>query len=170
MWNPGCCVGNGLRRATWIVSYPALCRYMDLLWCTEQRDTNEQHGTGTDWRRWCADREACINAPDGGGGKAVWSRSHHQQHSWIRILHVQVSSPDQTLDMVTNETYSLAVRAPVSTLQSQSVFGALRGLETFMQLVWTATHAASGAHQTVGNCGGRAPWQNVAVGVGECIS
>eukprot|EP00884_Botryococcus_braunii_P008075 jgi/Botrbrau1/17269/Bobra.0015s0027.1 len=53
----------------------------------------------------------------------------------IKQLRVLVDSPDQSLNLGMDETYTLHVDAPKSVLQAATIFGALRGLETFSQLV-----------------------------------
>jgi hexosaminidase len=53
----------------------------------------------------------------------------------VAAIDVCILSDDQTLDVTVNESYSLSV--PVGTrgsLQSETVYGALRGLETLAQL------------------------------------
>lgn len=53
----------------------------------------------------------------------------------ITSLNVVVTTDNETLSLDTNETYTLDVAAPTATLIAGNVFGALRGLETFAQLV-----------------------------------
>ncbi len=50
-------------------------------------------------------------------------------------LLINVSSADETLGLETDESYQLQIGSPASTLHAASVFGALRGLETFSQLL-----------------------------------
>lgn len=49
---------------------------------------------------------------------------------------------NQTLSLETNESYTLQVSAPTVKLTAVTVYGALRGLETFAQLV-TPSYAGS---------------------------
>ena len=53
----------------------------------------------------------------------------------IERLEVSVSSTDQSLSVATDESYELFVDAPFSRIEAPTVFGALRALETFAQLV-----------------------------------
>jgi len=56
-------------------------------------------------------------------------------------LKVQVSSVNATLTQGVDESYELSVSAVEATLRAQTVFGALRGMESFAQLVNTSTHS-----------------------------
>ncbi|KAL0048809.1 hypothetical protein WJX82_011636 [Trebouxia sp. C0006] len=58
----------------------------------------------------------------------------HKHHN-IEQLDVYVYSFDQSLNLDTDESYTLTVEAPVSVLQCHTVYGALRGLETLSQLI-----------------------------------
>eukprot|EP00890_Picochlorum_soloecismus_P006762 jgi/Picsp_1/910/NSC_04395-R1_hexosaminidase b len=51
----------------------------------------------------------------------------------IEKIVVYVQSYDQTLDIYTSETYSLRIDSPTIVITSQTVYGALRGLETLAQ-------------------------------------
>ena len=53
----------------------------------------------------------------------------------LRVLKVSVQSADESLDLGTSENYTLSIQFPNATLISETVFGAMRGLETFGQLV-----------------------------------
>ena len=46
---------------------------------------------------------------------------------------VYVQSADQTLDVYTDETYSIRISSPDVTIEAQTVYGALRALETLAQ-------------------------------------
>jgi hexosaminidase len=50
-------------------------------------------------------------------------------------LSIDVASSDETLNAATSENFTLTVAAGAATLTADTVFGALRGLETFSQLV-----------------------------------
>ena len=52
----------------------------------------------------------------------------------LAALSITVESDDETLGPATLENYTLEVAAPTATLTAASVYGALRGLETFAQL------------------------------------
>ena len=54
----------------------------------------------------------------------------------IESINVVVENLDETLSLDSNESYSLSIAAPEVTLKAQSVWGALRGLETFSQTVY----------------------------------
>jgi len=55
--------------------------------------------------------------------------------STITSLRVYVAQPDQSLNVHTDESYAMSLAAPTATVQATTVFGALRALETFAQLV-----------------------------------
>ena len=48
---------------------------------------------------------------------------------------VTVVSADETLALNTSERYTLTVGFPTATISADTVYGAMRGLETFAQLV-----------------------------------
>ena len=53
----------------------------------------------------------------------------------LRSLNVTIRSADDTLCLETSENYTLAIRFPSAVLVADTAYGALRGLETFAQLV-----------------------------------
>ena len=53
----------------------------------------------------------------------------------LRSLNVTIRSADDTLGLETSENYTLAIRFPSAVLVADTAYGALRGLETFAQLV-----------------------------------
>jgi hypothetical protein len=53
----------------------------------------------------------------------------------LSALNVLIRSSDLTLALETSENYTLAINFPNATLHADTVFGALRGLETFSQMV-----------------------------------
>jgi hexosaminidase len=55
--------------------------------------------------------------------------------STLEMLEINVISPDENLDSKTNEEYLLSIKEGTGQLIAITVFGALRGLETFSQLV-----------------------------------
>ena len=61
----------------------------------------------------------------------------------LKGLTVTLESDDETLGPATSENYTLTVSAPTAVLTAASVFGALRGLETFSQLAFTDAGAGS---------------------------
>ena len=62
----------------------------------------------------------------------------YQENSLTKIEFIDVTIADleQPLSMNSNETYTLKIKAPTTTLEAESVWGALRGLETFSQAVY----------------------------------
>jgi len=60
---------------------------------------------------------------------------HWDSYSSLDTLEVSLASNSEELNEGTDESYSLRVEAGVSILKAQTVYGALRGLETFSQLV-----------------------------------
>jgi hexosaminidase len=58
----------------------------------------------------------------------------------IEKVVVYVQSYDQTLDVYTSETYSLRISAPAVVIQSQTVYGAIRALETLSQSCHVIRH------------------------------
>lgn len=65
----------------------------------------------------------------------------------LAALAVALRSTDEALDVGTSEAYNLTVDAHAATLAADTVFGALRGLETFAQLV--EARGAGGAARVV---------------------
>eukprot|EP00164_Ancoracysta_twista_P004718 GFYU01006382.1.p1 GENE.GFYU01006382.1~~GFYU01006382.1.p1 ORF type:complete len:565 (+),score=216.74 GFYU01006382.1:165-1859(+) len=53
----------------------------------------------------------------------------------VTSLEVHVKSTDETLKLETPEDYVLTIKKGVATLESTNVYGALKGLETFSQVV-----------------------------------
>ena len=58
----------------------------------------------------------------------------------VQALVVSVANSSETLGEDTDESYNLSVTYPQATLSANSVFGAIRGLETFSQLMQVAIH------------------------------
>jgi hexosaminidase len=56
-------------------------------------------------------------------------------HGSVTQLTINVTSRNETLSLETDESYTLVVASPVSTITATTVYGALRALETFAQLV-----------------------------------
>ncbi|KDD71570.1 hypothetical protein H632_c4773p0, partial [Helicosporidium sp. ATCC 50920] len=54
----------------------------------------------------------------------------------VRQLQVRVLSADEALGPLTDESYALRVAAPRATASARTVFGAMRALESFAQLLW----------------------------------
>ena len=53
----------------------------------------------------------------------------------LRSINITLRSQDDTLGLETSENYTLTVGFPTAALLADTVYGALRGLETFAQLV-----------------------------------
>lgn len=58
----------------------------------------------------------------------------------IEKVVVYVQSYDQTLDVYTSETYSLRISAPAVVIEAQTVYGAMRALETLSQSCHVIRH------------------------------
>jgi len=66
------------------------------------------------------------------------NKNLYAENSLSKIETIEVSIDDlkQPLSMNSNETYKLEIKSPTATLTAESVWGALRGLETFSQAVY----------------------------------
>ena len=53
----------------------------------------------------------------------------------LQTLNITIGSPDETLSLSTSENYTLSVVFPSASLFADTVYGAMRGLESFAQLV-----------------------------------
>jgi hexosaminidase len=53
----------------------------------------------------------------------------------LKALVVTVASADETLSISTSENYTLSIDFPNATLDADTVYGVMRGLETFSQLL-----------------------------------
>eukprot|EP01079_Euglenida_sp_SAG-EU17-18_P000176 gene176-2364_t len=78
---------------------------------------------------------------------------HTSLSSWVIApvvgLDVQVDSADEKLSAGTNESYALTIQAPRARIPAPTVFGALRGMETFSQLVvWPSLQPADATNMT----------------------
>ena len=84
-----------------------------------------------------------------GEGKTAAAAAREDPDSpLIERLEVSVSSTDQSLSVATDESYELVVDAPFSRIKAPTVFGALRALETFAQLVERVDGGGSGGSGT----------------------
>eukprot|EP01084_Bolivina_argentea_P111436 198816_1 len=64
----------------------------------------------------------------------------------VTSLTVTAKIPDESLQLDTDESYTLNIKTGVSTISANTIYGAMRGLETFSQLViFNFTH---GYYQT----------------------
>lgn len=72
-------------------------------------------------------------ANDAGVGASKKKKKKKRCHLVERV-EVSVTSSDQSLTLETRESYSLSVAAPAAMIQANSVYGALRGMETLAQL------------------------------------
>lgn len=71
----------------------------------------------------------------------------------IHSVEVSVTSSDQSLNLETRESYSLEVAAPATMIQANSVYGALRAMETLAQLARRRAVAPAAAANQVGSDG-----------------
>ncbi|KAJ3605278.1 hypothetical protein NHX12_027328 [Muraenolepis orangiensis] len=85
-------------------------------------------------------------------------RGHHHQHgsaapSELSELRVWISSPDSDCNAypvaTSDESYELSVDQPYAVLKAPKVWGALRGLETFSQLVYEDVYGAKNINVTM---------------------
>lgn len=70
-------------------------------------------------------------------------------HSKQRLsnLHIHIASDDSTLNVSTDESYRLTIQSPNSaSLHAQTLYGVLRGLETFTQLTTRQNAACATLH------------------------
>lgn len=65
----------------------------------------------------------------------------------LSSLEITVKESYENMTFETDESYTLTVDAPTSTLAANTVWGALRGLESFSQLVYQDTHGNFLAHE-----------------------
>jgi hexosaminidase len=56
--------------------------------------------------------------------------------SALQNVDVLVASTDDTLQMETDESYTLNVKEDAATITSKTIYGALRAIETFSQLIY----------------------------------
>eukprot|EP01111_Echinosteliopsis_oligospora_P009338 TRINITY_DN2721_c0_g3_i1.p1 TRINITY_DN2721_c0_g3~~TRINITY_DN2721_c0_g3_i1.p1 ORF type:complete len:329 (+),score=88.79 TRINITY_DN2721_c0_g3_i1:11-997(+) len=63
------------------------------------------------------------------------SNHHSMDDATITSLEVIIDSSDETLSLNTDESYYLSVKAPTSSIQSPNIYGAIRALESFSQLI-----------------------------------
>jgi len=73
-----------------------------------------------------------LTFPDGKTGKTVVDLDN----DFISGLEVNVVYPYEPLDLSSDESYILTINAPTSTLKANTPWGALKGLETFSQVVY----------------------------------
>eukprot|EP00731_Ephydatia_muelleri_P037806 Em0567g4a len=64
-------------------------------------------------------------------------------------LDVYVNSNSEVLSQETNETYTLSITGGVGKLTAFTVYGALRGLETFSQLVYRSADGSSAVNEVI---------------------
>lgn len=77
--------------------------------------------------------EAHPAEPSDTSGGSIEGRRRRRCHL-VKTVEVSVTSSDQSLNLETRESYSLEVAAGAVMIQANSVFGALRGMETLAQL------------------------------------
>ncbi|KAK9819131.1 hypothetical protein WJX74_008081 [Apatococcus lobatus] len=109
----------------------------EVLYLTEDSFTFKSTGYESEILQAAFDRfsEAIFSTPSyETDRKAEIQRIEHLDGR-IDALHVYVQSSDQSLNLETDESYTLIVQSPLSWITASSVYGALRGLETFGQLV-----------------------------------
>lgn len=73
---------------------------------------------------------ASNSSAAGAGGR----RHRKRRCRLVESVEVSVTSSDQSLNLETRESYSLEVAAGAAMIQANSVYGALRGMETLAQL------------------------------------
>ncbi|EFN52781.1 hypothetical protein CHLNCDRAFT_58755 [Chlorella variabilis] len=78
--------------------------------------------------------EALEEEAEAGQQELRKERRHKRCHV-IRTVEVSVTSSDQSLTLETRESYSLSIEAGAIQIQANSVFGALRAMESLAQLV-----------------------------------
>lgn len=83
----------------------------------------------------------------------VRGRRNEPRSSDIPELQVVITSPDSDCDgypsVTSDESYELSVDQPFAVLKAPKVWGALRGLETFSQLVYEDEYGVKSINQTV---------------------
>ncbi|KAI7841169.1 hypothetical protein COHA_005135 [Chlorella ohadii] len=76
------------------------------------------------------DELAVADGTAGAGAAGRGKRCH-----LVRTIEVSVTSSDQSLNLETRESYTLDVASPAIVIQANSVFGALRALESLSQML-----------------------------------
>ena len=84
------------------------------------------------------ERYAKLLAADGTAAPARLPAAARAGSTALASLRVDVASDSLALGISTSEAYNLTIAFPAATLAADTVYGALRGLETFTQLVSAA--------------------------------
>ncbi|KAL4440050.1 hypothetical protein ABPG75_003051 [Micractinium tetrahymenae] len=113
---------------------------------------------------------ASLSSNDGGSsGPGLGRRRRKRRCRLVESVEVSVTSSDQSLNLETRESYSLEVAESAAMIQANSVYGALRGMETLAQLArrreLRCAPAAVGAGS--GDGGGGEPGGSGEAGAGE---
>lgn len=80
-----------------------------------------------------AHRDELAAAGSGAAGAGAGAR--RKRCHLVRTIEVSVTSSDQSLNLETRESYTLDVASPAIVIQANSVFGALRALESLSQML-----------------------------------
>lgn len=122
---------------------PACQRYTDILKAMPLGLGQETHPAGPS--------AALAAAANGSAGAA--QRHHKRRCHLVESVAVSVTSSDQSLNLETRESYSLEVAAGAAMIQANSVYGALRGMETLAQLARRRELRCSGTDGVDGDSG-----------------
>ena len=109
------------------------CRYASILKSTPL-GIGDKDDVISDGFAYALEVEALEEEAEAGQQELRKERRHKRCHV-IRTVEVSVTSSDQSLTLETRESYSLSIEAGAIQIQANSVFGALRAMESLAQLV-----------------------------------